>query len=147
MDAILSIFKYYIFYFLFMFGVSFSIAYFYIGPYFANDKPIGLSDKNELILFSKEKLKIKDEQVVEHINLKLDYYNKYLEKQKVLADESLEKKRVLLKSGVEFDRHRDSNCDIVYFIKNAAILGKDDLVKKYKALQKKEMPECDYAFN
>ena len=66
-----------------------------------------------------------------------------MEKEKVLVDETIEKKKVLLKSGITFDVHKDSDCSIIYFIKNANILGKIELAKEYSKLQKKEMPECN----
>ncbi|MCT7566715.1 hypothetical protein N5T96_10230 [Aliarcobacter butzleri] len=119
------------------------MAYFYFSPYLSNDKPIALNDSNTYILLKKENIKIKDENVVNYIDEKLSYYNKYVEKQKVEVDETLEKKRVLLKSGIAFDIHKDSDCAIIYFIKNANILGKTEWVKEYSKLQKKEMPECN----
>lgn len=143
MELIKSVFKYYFIYFIFMFTSFFCLAYFYFSPYLANDKPISLNDSNTYILLKKENITIKDENVVSYIDEKLSYYNKYLENQKVEIDEILEKKRVLLKSGIAFDIHRDSNCAIIYFIKNANILGKTEWVKEYSRLQKKEMPECN----
>ncbi|MCT7625048.1 hypothetical protein N5U56_00665 [Aliarcobacter butzleri] len=143
MELIKSVFKYYFIYFIFMFSSFFCLAYFYFSPYLANDKPIALNDSNTYILLKKENIKIKDENVVNYIDEKLSYYNKYVEKQKVEVDETLEKKRVLLKSGIAFDIHKDSDCSIIYFIKNANILGKTEWVKEYTKLQKKEMPECN----
>ena len=143
MELVLRIFKYYVIYFLFMFTLFFCIAYFYFSPYFADKKPIALNDSNTYILLKKEKIKIKDENVVNYIDEKLSYYNKYVEKQKVEVDETLEKKRVLVKSGISFDIHKDSDCSIIYFIKNANILDKTEWVKEYTKLQKKEMPECN----
>ena len=96
MELVLRIFKYYVIYFLFMFTLFFCIAYFYFSPYFADKKPIALNDSNTYILLKKEKIKIKDENVVNYIDEKLSYYNKYVEKQKVEVDETLEKKRVLV---------------------------------------------------
>ncbi|WP_152057077.1 hypothetical protein [Aliarcobacter butzleri] len=143
MELIKSVFKYYFIYFIFMFTSFFCLAYFYFSPYLSNDKPIALNDSNTYILLKKENIKIKDENVVNYIDEKLSYYNKYVEKQKVEVDETLEKKRVLLKSGIAFDIHKDSDCSIIYFIKNANILGKTEWVKEYTKLQKKEMPECN----
>ena len=143
MELVLRIFKYYVIYFLFMFTLFFCIAYFYFSPYFADKKPIALNDSNTYILLKKENIKIKDENVVNYIDEKLSYYNKYVEKQKVEVDETLEKKRVLVKSGISFDIHKDSDCSIIYFIKYANILGKTEFVKEYSRLQKKEMPECN----
>lgn len=143
MELIKSVFKYYFIYFIFMFTSFFCLAYFYFSPYFANEKPIALSDSNTYILLKKENIKIKDENVVSYIDEKLSYYNKYLENQKVEIDEILEKKRVLLKSDIAFDIYRDKNCAIIYFIKNANILGKTEWVKEYSRLQKIEMPECN----
>ncbi len=143
MELVLRIFKYYVIYFLFMFTLFFCIAYFYFSPYFADKKPIALSDSNTYILLKNEKINIQDKDVVNYIDEKLSYYNAYLEKEKVLVDETLEKKRVLLKSGIAFDIHKDSDCSIIYFIKYANILGKTEFVKEYSRLQKKEMPECN----
>ena len=143
MELVLRIFKYYVIYFLFMFTLFFCIAYFYFSPYFADKKPIALNDSNTYILLKKENIKIKDENVVNYIDEKLSYYNKYVEKQKVEVDETLEKKRVLVKSGISFDIHKDSDCSIIYFIKYANILDKTEFVKEYSRLQKKEMPECN----
>ena len=143
MELVLRIFKYYVIYFLFMFTLFFCIAYFYFSPYFADKKPIALSDSNTYILLKNEKINIQDKDVVNYIDEKLSYYNAYLEKEKVLVDETLEKKRVLLKSGIAFDIHKDSDCSIIYFIKYANILDKTEWVKEYTKLQKKEMPECN----
>lgn len=143
MELIKSVFKYYFIYFIFMFSSFFCLAYFYFSPYFANEKPIALSENNTYILLKRENITIKDENVVSYIDEKLPYYNKYLEKQKVEIDEILEKKRVLLKSDIAFDIYRDKNCAIIYFIKNANILGETEWVKEYTRLQKKEMPECN----
>ena len=143
MELVLRIFKYYVIYFLFMFTLFFCIAYFYFSPYFADKKPIALNDSNTYILLKKENIKIKDENVVNYIDEKLSYYNKYVEKQKVKVDETLEKKRVLVKSGISFDIHKDSDCSIIYFIKYANILDKTEWVKEYKKKKKKEMPECN----
>ena len=74
---------------------------------------------------------------------KSELKKEFLEKQKVEVDETLEKKRVLVKSGISFDIHKDSDCSIIYFIKNANILDKTEWVKEYTKLQKKEMPECN----
>ncbi len=144
MDLIKSVFKYYFIYFIFMFTSFFCLAYFYFSPYLANDKPILISENNTYILLKKENITIKDENVLNYIDEKLSYYNKYVENQKVEVDETLEKKRVLLKSGIAFDIHKDSDCSIIYFIKNANILGKIEWVQEYTRLQKKEMPECNY---
>ncbi len=142
-ELILKFSKYYVVYFLFMFTLFFCIAYFYFSPYFANKKPIALNDSNTYILLKKENINIQDKEVVNYIDEKLSYYNIYLEKEKVLVDETIEKKKVLLKSGITFDVHKDSDCSIIYFIKNAKILGKIELAKEYSKLQKKEMPECN----
>lgn len=144
MDIIKSVFKYYLIYFIFMFTIFFCFAYFYVATYIANDKSLALNEDNTYILLKKENINIKDENVVSYIDERLSYYNKYLEKQKAEVDESLEKKRVLLKSGITFDIHRDSDCTISYFIKKANILGKTEWVKEYSKLQKKEMPECNH---
>ena len=143
MEVIKSVFKYYFIYFIFMFTLSFCFAYFYFSPYLKNDRPIALNDSNTYILLKKENINIKDKEVVDYIDERLSYYNKYLDKQKVLVDETLEKKRVLFKSGIAFDIHKDSDCAITYFIKNAEILGKKELVKEYSILQQKQMPECN----
>lgn len=143
MELVLRIFKYYVIYFLFMFTLFFCIAYFYFSPYFANNKPIALNDSNTYILLKNENINIQDKDVVNYIDEKLSYYNAYLEKQKVLVDQTLEKKRVLLKNGIAFDISQDSDCSIIYFIKNANILGKTQLAKEYSKLQQKEMPECN----
>ena len=143
MELVLRIFKYYVIYFLFMFTLFFCIAYFYFSPYFADKKPIALSDSNTYILLKNEKINIQDKDVVNYIDEKLSYYNAYLEKEKVLVDQTLEKKRVLLKNGIAFDINQDSDCSIIYFIKNANILGKTQLAKEYSKLQQKEMPECN----
>ena len=143
MELVLRIFKYYVIYFLFMFTLFFCIAYFYFSPYFANKKPIALNDSNTYILLKNEKINIQDKEVVNYIDEKLSYYNAYLEKEKVLVDETLEKKKVLLKSGIAFDIYKDKNCSIIHFIKHANILGKTEFVKEYSRLQKKEMPECN----
>lgn len=142
-ETIKSVFKYYFLYFIFMFILSFCFTYFYFSPYLQNDRPIALNDSNTYILLKNENLNIKDKEVVDYIDERLSYYNKYLDKQKVLVDETLEKKRVLLKSGIAFDIHKDSDCAITYFIKNAEILGKKELVKEYSILQQKQMPECN----
>ena len=143
MELVLRIFKYYVIYFLFMFTLFFCIAYFYFSPYFANNKPIALNDSNTYILLKNENINIQDKDVVNYIDEKLSYYNAYLEKEKVLVDQTLEKKRVLLKNGIAFDINQDSDCSIIYFIKNANILGKTQLAKEYSKLQQKEMPECN----
>ncbi len=143
MELVLRIFKYYVIYFLFMFTLFFCIAYFYFSPYFANNKPIALNDSNTYILLKNENINIQDKDVVNYIDEKLSYYNAYLEKEKVLVDYTLEKKRVLLKNGIAFDINQDSDCSIIYFIKNANILGKTQLAKEYSKLQQKEMPECN----
>lgn len=142
-ETIKSVFKYYFLYFIFMFILSFCFTYFYFSPYLQNDRPIALNDSNTYILLKNENLNIKDKEVVDYIDERLSYYNKYLDKQKILVDETLEKKRVLLKSGITFDIHKDSDCSITYFIKNAEILGKKELVKEYSILQQKQMPECN----
>ncbi len=143
MELVLRIFKYYVIYFLFMFTLFFCIAYFYFSPYFADKKPIALNYSNTYILLKNENINIQDKDVVNYIDEKLSYYNAYLEKEKVLVDQTLEKKRVLLKNGIAFDINQDSDCSIIYFIKNANILGKTQLAKEYSKLQQKEMPECN----
>ena len=129
-ELILKFSKYYVVYFLFMFTLFFCIAYFYFSPYFANKKPIALNDSNTYIVLKKENINIQDKEVINYIDEKLSYYNIYLEKEKVLVDETIEKKKVLLKSGITFDVHKDSDCSIIYFIKNAKILGKIELAKE-----------------
>mgnify|MGYP000939394775 CR=1 FL=1 len=91
-ETIKSVFKYYFLYFIFMFILSFCFTYFYFSPYLQNDRPIALNDSNTYILLKNENLNILDKEVVDYIDERLSYYNKYLDKQKVLVDETLEKK-------------------------------------------------------
>ena len=143
-ETVKSIFKYYISYFIFASILSFIIAYFFIAPYMGNDKAFGLNNENTYILLKSENIKIKDESVNEYINERLSYYNKYLENEKIKVDRLLENKRTLLKNGIAFEQHKDIDCSINFFIEKARILGKNNLVKEYTNLRKKEMPECIY---
>lgn len=68
----------------------------------------------------------------------------FAENEKIRVDSLLENKRILLKNGIAFEQHKDIDCSINFFIEKARILGKNNLVKEYTNLRKKEMPECIY---
>ncbi len=143
-ETIINILKYYIVYFIFSSTLSFLIAYLIVAPYLANDKAIRITNENTYILLNSENLKIKDENVKNYINERLSYYYKYLENEKIRIDSLLEHKRTLLKNGIPFNKEKDIDCSINFFIEEAATLVKIDLVKEYINIRNKEMPECLY---